>query len=160
VVLRAVAIAGTAALAFGLNLSHGVWMVIAATIAMKPDLGQSTLGAVRRLVGALLGAGAAMLVLLIPANESGKTLLSITFGLEVVAIVLFMHAAAVFFWNYAIYAAVEAAGVLILVDLPQPSNYGAEGYRVLWTICGVGIAVSVLILGGLIAKLAAKPQPA
>ena len=32
----------------------------------------------------------------------------------------------------------------------------------LWTLCGVGIAVLVLLLGGLLAKLTAKghPQPA
>jgi uncharacterized membrane protein YgaE (UPF0421/DUF939 family) len=53
-------------------------------------------------------------------------------------------------------------GVLILVDLPQPSDYAAEGYRVLWTFCGVGIALLVMFLAGLLAKHAATtpPQPA
>ena len=52
--------------------------------------------------------------------------------------------------------------MLTLLDLPQPSNYGAEGYRVLWTFCGVGIAVVVMFLAGLLAKRQAKapPQPA
>ena len=49
--------------------------------------------------------------------------------------------------------------MLILVDLPQPSNYGAEGDRVLWTLCGVGIAVLVMLLRGLLAKRTAKPPP-
>lgn len=40
--LRALVIAGTVALAFGLNLSHGYWMPIAAMVAMKPSLEQST----------------------------------------------------------------------------------------------------------------------
>jgi O-antigen ligase len=55
-----------------------------------------------------------------------------------------------------------AAAVLILLDLPQPSNYGAEGDRVLWTLCGVGIAVLVMLLAGLLAKGTARtpPQPA
>jgi hypothetical protein len=161
-VLCAVVLAGTAALAFGLNLSHGVWLIIAAMIAMKPTLEQTTIRAVQRLAGAVIGAAAAALLLLIPANEHGLKLLSITFGLEVVALVLFMHAAAIFFWNYAFYAAAVAAGVLILVDLTQPANYGAEGYRVLWTLCGVAIGVLVMLLAALLTRRTAKapPQPA
>jgi len=160
--IRAVALAGTVALAFGLNLSHGYWMPIATMIAMKPSLEQSTLVAVQRLAGALIGAAAAALLLLIPANEHGLRLFAIERGLEVVALVLLMHGAAIRFWNYALYCAAIAAGVLILVDLPQPSDYGAEGYRVLWTLCGVGIGVLVMLLAGLFAKRTAKapPQPA
>jgi len=158
-VIRALVIAGTTALAFGLNLSHGYWMPIAAIVAMKPSLEQATLVAVQRLAGALIGAAAAVLLLLIPANEHGLRLLSITHGLEVVAIVLFMHAAAVRFWNYALYCGAIAAGVLILLDLPQPSNYGAEGYRVLWTLCGVAIGVLVMLLAGLLGRRTAKAPP-
>jgi uncharacterized membrane protein YgaE (UPF0421/DUF939 family) len=130
---------------------------------MKPSLEQSTLIGVQRLAGALIGAAAAALLLLIPANEHGLRLLSITLGLEVVAMVLFMHAAAIRFWNYALYSGAIAAGALILLDLPQPSNYGAEGYRVLWTLCGVGIAVVVMLLADLLAKrksAAKQPVPA
>jgi hypothetical protein len=161
-VIRALVMAGTVALAFGLNLSHGYWLPIAAMVAMKPSLEQATLVAAQRLVGALIGAAAATLPLLIPAGEHGLRLFAITLGLEVVALVLFMHGAAVRFWNYALYTGAIAAGVLILVDLPQPSNYSAEGYRVLWTLCGVGIGVLVILLAGLLAKRTAKapPQPA
>jgi hypothetical protein len=158
-VLRAAVIAGTVALAFGLNLSHGLWIPIAAIIAMKPSLEQATLVAVQRLAGTLIGAAAAALLLLIPANEHGPRLLSITHGLEVVALVLFMHAAAARFWNYALYCGAIAAGVLILLDLPQPSNYGAEGYRLLWTLCGVAIGVLVMLLAGLLGKRSAKAPP-
>lgn len=70
-VIRAVVIAGTVALAFGLDLSHGYWLPIAAMVAMKPSLEQSTLVAVQRLAGALIGAAAAALLLLIPAGEHG-----------------------------------------------------------------------------------------
>ena len=45
------------------------------------------------------------------------------------------------------------------MDLPQPSNYSAEGYRVLWTLCGVGIGVLVMLLAGLLAKRAAAAPP-
>jgi len=158
-VIRALAIAGAVALAFGLNLSHGAWLPVAALVAMKPSLQQSTLIAAQRLAGALIGAAAAVLLLLIPASETGSRLFAITLGLEVVALVLLMHGAAVRFWNYALYAGAIAAGVLILIDLPQPSNYSAEGYRLLWTLCGVAIGVLVMLLASLLTKRTAKTPP-
>jgi hypothetical protein len=160
--IRAIAIAGTVALAFGLDLSHGYWLPIATIVAMKASLDQTTVAAVQRLAGALIGAAAAALLLLMPASEHGLRLFVISFGLEVVAIVLFMHAGAIRFWNYALYCGAIAAGVLTLLDLPQPSNYAAEGYRVLWTLCGVGIAVLVMFLADLLARRTAKApsQPA
>jgi hypothetical protein len=157
--IRALVMAGTVALAFGLNLSHGYWMPIAAIVAMKPSLEGATVVAVQRVAGALTGAAAAVLLLLIPANEHGLRLLSITFGLEVVAIVLLMHAVGIRFWNYAFYYGAISAAVLTLLDLPQPSNYSAEGYRVLWTLCGVAIGVLVMLLAGLLGKRNAKAQP-
>lgn len=129
-VIRALVIAGTIALAFGLNLSHGYWMPIAAIVALKPSLDQAMLVGAQRLAGALIGAVAAALVLLIPTSEHGLRLFAVLRGLEMVALVLLMHAVAIRFWNYALYTAAIAAGVLILIDLPQPSDYAAEGYRV------------------------------
>ncbi len=158
-VIRALVIAGTVAIAFGLNLSHGYWMPIAALAAMQPRLEQTALIAAQRLVGALIGAAVAALLLLIPANEHGSKLSAIQHGLEMVALVILMHGAAIRFWNYALYCAAIAAGVLILVDLPQPSNYSAEGYRVLWTLCGAGIGVLVMLLAGLFARRTAKARP-
>lgn len=155
-VIRALVMAGTVALAFGLNLSHGTWLPIAAMIAMKPSLEQATLVSAQRLVGTLIGAAAAALLLLVPASEHGIRLFAVERGLEVVALVLFMHGVAIHFWNYALYSAAIAMGTLILVDLPQPSDYAAEGYRVLWTLCGVGIGLLVMLLTGLLAKHTAK----
>lgn len=158
--IRALVIGGTVALAFGLNLSHGYWMPIAAMLALKPSLEQSTLFAVQRLAGALTGAVAAGLLLLLPASEQGLRLFAVEHGLEVVALVFLMHAVAIRFWNYALYCGAVAAGVLLLVDLPQPSDYSAEGYRVLWTLCGVGIGVLVMLVANLLASHTAKPpQP-
>jgi hypothetical protein len=70
-----------------------------------------------------------------------------------------MHGVAIRFWNCAAYTAAIAAGVLILIDLPKPSNYGAEGYRVLWTLCGVGIGVLVMLLAGLLARHTRQASP-
>ncbi|WP_107498670.1 FUSC family protein [Actinacidiphila yeochonensis] len=158
--IRALTMGGTVALAFGLNLSHGYWLPIAAFVAMKPDLEQGMLVAVQRLSGALIGAVVAALLLLLPTSAHGLRLFAVDRGLEVVALFLLMHGVAIRFWNYALYCAVIAAAVLILVDLPQPSDYAAEGYRVLWTLCGVAIGLLVMFLAGLLAKRTAKAPPA
>ena len=158
-VIRALVMAGTIAIAYGANPPHGIWLVVGAVIAMQPSLGQAVLISAQRVAGAAIGAVAAMLVLLIPANETGSHLFAITLGLEVVALVCLMHGMAIRFWNYALYTAAVAAGVLILIDLPQPSNYSAEGYRVLWTLCGVAIGVFVMLLAGLLGKRKAKAPP-
>jgi hypothetical protein len=150
--IRALALAGAVALAFGANLSHGVWLPIATAIAMRPSFEQSTVMAVQRLIGALIGAVAAGLLLLIPSNEHGTRLLVISIALQAVALVLLMHGAATRFYNYAVYTAAIAAAVLTLEDLTQPSNYSAEGYRVLWTLVGVAIGAFVMLLAGLLAK--------
>jgi hypothetical protein len=158
-VIRALVIGGTAAIAFGLNLSHGFWMPLTAIFAMKRSLVQTTLGAVQRMAGTLIGAGAAMLLLLIPANEQGSRLTTVTHGLEVVALVILMHAMATRLWNYAIFSGAITAAILIMVDVSQPSNYSAEGYRVLWTLAGVGFAVIAMLLASPLAKRTAKAPP-
>ena len=139
-----------------------IWFIIVlGLVAMKASLDQTTIVAVQRLAGALTGALAAGLLLLIPASEHGLRLFAVDRGLEVVALVILVNGVAIRFWNYALYCGAIAAGVLILVDLPQPSDYAAEGYRVLWTLCGVGIGVLVMFLAGLLARRTAKtPQPA
>ena len=151
-VLRALVIAGTVALAFGLDLSDGYWIPIAAIVAMKPNLQQSALVSAQRLAGASMGAVVAVLLLALPAGEHGLRLIVVTRGLEVVALVLLVHAVGIRFVNYALYSAAVAAAVLILVDLPQPSDYSAEGYRVLWTLCGTGIGLVVMLLATLLAR--------
>lgn len=159
-VLRALVIAGTVAIAFGAaGSSHGYWMAIAAIVAMKPTLEQSTLAAAQRVTGALIGGVAAGLLLLIPANVHGLRLLATDLGLAVVALVLLIHAAGIRFWNYALYYGAISAGVLLLIDLTQPTNYSAEGYRLLWALCGVAIGVVVMLLTGLLAKRRAAKTP-
>jgi hypothetical protein len=158
-VLRTVVVAGTSAIAFGANPSHGVWLVFSALVAMKPSLEQSTVFAMQRVAGTVIGAVAAILLLLIPASVNGLHLVAVTLGLQAVALVIFAHAAAIRFWNYAVFYACLSAGVLTLLDVPQPTDYSAEGYRVLWVFCGVVIGVLVMLLAGLLAKRGAKAQP-
>jgi hypothetical protein len=162
-VLRALVMAGTVAIAFGaISASHGYWLAIAAIVAMKPSLEQSMLIGVQRVAGALIGGVAAGLLLLIPANVHGLRLFATHRALEVVALVLLIHGVGTRFYNYALYYSAISAGVLLLIDLPQPTNYSDEGYRLLWTLCGAAIGVFVMLLAGLLGKrrtAKVPPQP-
>jgi hypothetical protein len=149
---RAAALAGAVALAFGLDLSHGYWLPIATMIALKPSLEQAVLVSVQRVAGAVIGAVLAALLLLIPAGETGRKLFAVTHGLEVVALVLLAHGIITHSWNYALYTAAVAAAALVLTDLPQPSDYAAEGYRMLWTLCGVAIGVLTITVTTFLSK--------
>jgi uncharacterized membrane protein YccC len=148
-VLRAIALAITVAIAFGLHLPNADWMPIAALVAIKPSLDQTTLVAERRLGGAFIGATLAAVLLLTITSKH---------ALEVIMIVVLALGASIRAVNYALYNAAIAAGVLIALDLPHPSNLGAEGERVLFTFIGVGIGVIIMLLAGLLAKRSAKAQ--
>ena len=119
--------AGATAFAFGSGLSHAYWAPIATIIAMKPVLGQTTIVAAQRLIGAAIGALAAILLMLIAASEHGLKLISIRHGLELIGLVLLVHAVAIRFWNYALYTAAIAAGVLVFTDLPNPVQLQCRG---------------------------------
>ena len=149
-VLRAIALAIAVAIPFGLELPNADWMPIAALVAMKPSLAQSTLVGEQRLVGAFIGAVLAALVLLTIDNRT---------ALEVIMIVVLTLGASIRFANYALYTAAIATGVLIGMGLPHPSNLTDEGRRVLFTFIGVGIGVLVMLVGNLLAKRSAQAPP-
>ena len=150
-VIRAVAVSIAIAIAFGLQLPNAYWMPFAAIIAMKPDLQQSTFFAVQRVAGTILGAAVAALVLLAVDNRT---------ALEVIIVILFALAASIRFVNYAWYTAALAAGLLIAMDVPHPSDFTDEGRRILFTFAGVGIAVIVMFVAdGLRKRSANKAVP-
>jgi uncharacterized membrane protein YccC len=149
--IRAVAVAIAVAIAFGFHLPDADWMPIACIIAMKSSLQQSTLAAMQRLAGAVIGAVVAALFLLTVDTK---------IVLEVILVVLGTLAGSIRAVNYALYCAALAAAVLIAVDLPHPTDLAAEGRRVLFTLAGVGIAIVVMLLAGLLAKRTAKAAPA
>ena len=151
VLLRALTVSGTVAIAFGLHVSSADWMPLAALVAMKPNLQQSVLRAEQRLFGALLGAGIASLFLVTVNNKH---------GLEEVFIILMAAGIAIYAVNYAFYAAAIAGSALIAIDLPNPTNLGAEGRRVLFTFIGVGIAVVVMFLATLLQRRKASTAAA
>jgi hypothetical protein len=158
-VLRALAMAGAAAISFGAGLSHADWALIATLVAMNPSLNQTTVVAGQRALGTLIGAAAATLLLLIAASEHGLDAISIRAALSVVMIVFLLHGMAVRFWNYTAFSAAIAAGILLAIDALHPSNYSAVADRVLWTLIGVAIAVLAMLLANLLAKLSAKAPP-
>ena len=149
-VIRAAALSIAVAIAFGLKLPHAYWMPIAAIIAMKPSLQQSALVAERRIAGTVVGAAVAALVLLAVDNRT---------ALEVIIVVLFALAGSIHAVNYAWYTAAMAGAILIAMDVPQPSNLADEGWRILFTFAGVGIAVIVMFLADQVQKHTAKAAP-
>ena len=148
--IRAIAVAIATAIAFGFHLPNADWMPIACLIAMKSSLAQSTLVAAQRLAGAIIGAVVAALFLLTVDNK---------IVLEVVIVILGTLAGSIRAVNYAFYCAALAGCVLIADDLPHPTDLADEGRRVLFTFAGVGIAVVVMLLAGLLQKRTAKAAP-
>jgi uncharacterized membrane protein YccC len=149
-VIRALAVSIAVGIGFGLHLPNAFWMPIATLVAVKPSLEQSTLVAEQRVAGALIGAAVASLFLVTVDNKH---------ALEVIIVVLGVLGASIRGANYALYTAAIAGSVLIALDLPHPSNLGAEGQRVLYTFCGVGIAVIVMLLVDRLQKRAGKTAP-
>ena len=149
-VIRAVALSIAVAISFGLQLPHAYWMPVAAIIAMKPSLQQSTFIAEQRVAGTVVGASVAALVLLAVDNRT---------ALEVVIVVLLALAGSIRFVNYAWYSAAMAAAILIAMDVPNPSNLADEGWRILFTFAGVGIAVIVMFVADRLQKHTAKAAP-
>lgn len=143
IVIRAIAISGAAAIAFGLNVTNADWMPIAALVAMKTTLQQSSLRAAQRLIGAALGAAIASVFLVTVTSHR---------ALEEVALVLLGIGASIYAVNYTFYAAAIAGAVLIAVDLPHPTNLDAEGRRIFFTFVGIAIAIVVLALATLLQK--------
>ena len=150
-VIQALAISISVAIAFGLNLPNADWMPIATLVAMKTSLNQATLAAEQRVAGAVIGALLAMLFLLTVDNRH---------VLQGVVVVLGAFAASFRAATYALYCAAMATLVLIAEDVTHPTNFSAEGRRVLFTFLGLGIGIAVLVLGGLIQKRTAKTAAA
>lgn len=141
--IRALAVAITVAIAFGLHAPNADWMPVACLVAMRADLQQSELVAVERLAGTAIGAAAAALFLLTVHSKPALAIVLILSG----ALAAMLRAA-----SYTWYCAAIAALVLIAMGLPHPTSLADEGRRVLYTFVGVGIAVLITLLANLLAK--------
>ena len=135
------------AIAFGLHVPNADWMPVAALVAMKSNLQQSTMVAGQRLAGAILGAGVAALFLLTVHNK---------YAVGVVIVLLAAAAVSIRTVNYALYCAAIAGSVLIAIDLAHPTDFASEGRRVLFTLAGVGIGLAFTLLTFLLQKRSAK----
>jgi hypothetical protein len=143
ILIRAIAVSGAAAIAFGLHKTNADWMPLATLVSMKPTLQQSTLRGIQRLVGTALGAGIAAVFLV--AVTSSRTL-------EEIIIALMGVGVSIISVNYAFYTAAIAGAVLIGLDLPHPGNLATEGRRILYTFAGIAIAIVVMFLASLLQK--------
>ena len=148
--IRALALAASAAIAYGFNEPNADWMVIATLIAMKPSIEQSRLVGLQRVIGAGMGAVVAIPILLAVHDKD---------ALVVIIILLAAIGASIHGVNYAYYTAAIASAALIAADLPHPTNYAAEGRRVLFTFIGVGIAVVVMFIADRMQTRSAKAAP-
>ncbi len=146
--IRALALAGSAAIAFGLHQPNADWMVIATLIAMKPSLEQSRLVGLQRVAGAAIGAVVAIPILLVVHDKV---------ALEAIIILLAAVGASLHGVNYAYYTAAIASAALVAADIPHPTDYAAEGRRVLFTFIGVGIGVLVMFVADRLQKYHAAP---
>jgi heme exporter protein D len=152
VVIRAIAISAAAAVAFGLNVTSADWMPIAALVAMKTTLDQSSLRSAQRLIGTALGAAIAATFLVTVTSHR---------ALEEIVFLLLGIGASIYAVNYTFYATLIAGAVLIAMDLPHPTNLDAEGRRIFFTFVGIAIAIAVLAFATLIQTVearAATPQ--
>ncbi len=145
--IRSVALAASTAIAFGAGLASADWMPIATIVAMKPSLEQSKLFGEQRLVGAAMGAAAAIPILILVGSKH---------AVEVIIILLAGLGIAIKGVNYAYYAGAIACAALIAADLSQPTDYAAEGRRVLFTVVGVGIGLLVMFAADRLQKHSVK----
>lgn len=142
-VLRTVAISGAVAIVFGFHLPYADWMPIAAQVAMKPSPQQSKLAATQRVVGTILGAVVAS-VLLLTVDQP--------YMLAGAIVVLALVGGAFRTANYALYTTGIAATALIALDISDPTDFATEGLRILFTFIGVGIAIAVMAVAGMLTK--------
>lgn len=145
-VLRTVAVSGAVALAFGFHLPYADWTPIAAQVAMKPDARQSKLVATQRVVGTILGAVVAS-VLLLTIDQ--------VYALAGAMVVLALVGGAFRTANYALYTTGIAGTALIALDISDPTNLATEGLRILFTFIGVAIAIAVMALAGALTRRSA-----
>ncbi len=143
VLLRAVAVTGAAAIAFGLHITNADWMPLATLVAMKPTLQQSTLRGVQRLAGTALGAAiAAVFLVTVTSSHALEEIIIAAMGVGVSILSV----------NYALYTAALASAALIALDLPHPTDLAAEGRRIFYTFAGIAIAIVVMFLASVLQK--------
>ncbi len=78
-------------------------------------------------------------------------------ALEATIILLAAIGASIHGANYAYYTAAIASAALIAADIPHPTDYAAEGRRVLFTFIGVGIGVLVMFVADRFKQHFAQP---
>ena len=135
--LAAIAVALATAVAWGFKLPNAVWMPVATLVALKPSFKSSAYVAGQRVVGALLGAVLAGLLLTVTHNQP----ILIIILVAVAALGVALHGV-----NYALYSTCIAMVVLVALGLPHPGNLADNWERVAWTLAGVAISLVITLL--------------
>ncbi len=152
--MAVMAVAGALLTALGFSIGPGAWgwVVLAAFVATLLG-GLAVKYGVHRFVAAYLLN--VWFIIALGLAVDNRT------ALEVIIVVLFALAASIRTMSCTWYCAAVAGAVLIAADVSDPSNLTDEGRRILWMFAGVGIAIIVLLLAGLLQKRTAKtaPQP-
>jgi uncharacterized membrane protein YccC len=103
VLIRAIAVSGTIAIAFGLQVANADWMALATLVAMKPTLQQSTLRGAQRLVGTAIGAAiAAVFLVTVTSPHALEAIIILPVGVGV----------SIYAVNYGFYTAAVAADLV------------------------------------------------
>ena len=148
--IRAATVGIAAVIPFALHLPNANWIPIATIVAMKRSLDDSALIAEQRVVGTIIGAVTAVILLFTIDNQQ---------LLQVAIILSCAIATSIKGVNYALYTAAIAVWVLMSSDLTHPHDLAEEGRRVLFTFIGVGFAMVVQVIANPLQKRSAPATP-
>jgi uncharacterized membrane protein YccC len=129
------------ALARGVGLEMGYWVLITIAVVLKPQLSVSTTSTIHRVVGTIIGSVlGVLLVLAIPDS----------WGLVVALFVLTLAAISVVRINYGLGVVFVTPLVLVLLNVAHPGQWQLADARVVNTLIGaaIGLLASSWILPG------------
>ena len=137
VLLKALAVTVGTAIGLGFGLPYAHWIPVYTLVVLQPDPEQTLNIFVQRLVGALLAATLAAVLLVSVHNQYLIALIILVFAFLAVA----MHDA-----NMLSYIFFSTVVILLLLDLPTPGSLTDVWARVLNVFIGALIAVVVVFL--------------
>jgi uncharacterized membrane protein YccC len=137
VLLKALAVTVAAAIGLGFGLPYGYWIPVFTLIVLQPDYEQTLSIFWLRLIGTIVAAALAAVLLVSVHNPYIIAVILLVFAFVAFA----MHDA-----NMLIYIFCSTVTLLLLLDLSTPGSLTAVGARVLNVFIGALIAVVVVFL--------------
>ena len=137
VLLKALAVTVAAAIGFGLGIPYGRWIPIYTLVVLQPDYEQTLDNFLVRMIGTIVAAALASVLLFSVQNQFILALIVVVFAF----IAATMHNA-----NMLIYIFVETVVVLLLLDFSTPGSLTDVWARMLNVFIGALISVVVVYL--------------